>query len=57
MKDAKLVNDPELVRQKVREGYTEVAKGDPKSDWGTLSKFYAQAITEQVNFEKNPPKG
>jgi len=27
MKDAKLVNDPELVRQKVREGYTEIAKG------------------------------
>jgi AhpD family alkylhydroperoxidase len=27
MKDAKLVNDPELVRQKVREGYTEIARG------------------------------
>lgn len=27
MKDTKLVNDPELVRQKVRKGYTEIARG------------------------------
>jgi SAM-dependent methyltransferase len=27
MNDVKPVNDPELVRQKVREGYTEIAKG------------------------------
>ena len=44
-------------RQSALQSHTEVSKGDPQSDWGVLSTYYAQAITAQLKYEANPPVG